>query len=157
MINKNLIFLLVITDTHPIIKLNQVHVNAVTQGYVPRNIDIERSPKNILVSSFLGERSHLKPILDVATVLIERPQHLTPKNSSKLINIHKDDDDYRVLVHLMRLATEAYNLANNLNKPVVGFIASMQMMDPKSYKSDPMSGCNISLENESFLRGLGVL
>ncbi|EXX62579.1 uncharacterized protein OCT59_017707 [Rhizophagus irregularis] len=74
MINKNLIFLLVITDTHPIIKLNQVHVNAVTQGYVPRNIDIERSPKNILVSSFLGGRSHLKPILDVATVLIERPQ-----------------------------------------------------------------------------------
>ncbi|PKK60999.1 hypothetical protein RhiirC2_761212, partial [Rhizophagus irregularis] len=25
-------------------------------------------------------------------------------------------------------------------------------MDPKSYKSDPMFGCNISLENESFLR-----
>ncbi|CAB4384016.1 unnamed protein product [Rhizophagus irregularis] len=74
MINKNLIFLLVITDTHPIIKLNQVHVNAVMQGYVPRNIDIEGSPKNILVSSFLGGRSHFKPILDVATVLIERPQ-----------------------------------------------------------------------------------
>ncbi|PKK60998.1 hypothetical protein RhiirC2_792475 [Rhizophagus irregularis] len=32
------------------------------------------------------------------------------KNSSKRINIHKDDDDYRVLVHLMRLATEAYNV-----------------------------------------------
>ncbi|CAB4392634.1 unnamed protein product [Rhizophagus irregularis] len=200
MINKNLIFLLPIL----ILLLNQVHVNAVAQDYVPRNIDIERSPKNILVGSFLGGRSHLKPVLDVATILIERGHNvillttgkyepsseypglkqitlgsktLTPKNSS---NLHKDNDDYKILIHLMRLATEAYNVTyekfkntakennidlficdvlasqacidvgNNLNKPVVGFIASMQMMEPKSYKSDPIFGCNISLENESF-------
>ncbi|RGB39393.1 Glycosyltransferase Family 1 protein [Rhizophagus diaphanus] len=203
MINKNLIFLLPIL----ILLLNQVHVNAVAQDYVPRNIDIERSPKNILVGSFLGGRSHLKPMLDVATILIERGHNvillttgkyepsseypglkqitlgsktLTPKNSSNRLNIHKDENDYRILIHLMRLATETYNvtyekfkdaakennidlficdvlanqacidIANNLNKPVVGFIASMQMMEPKPYKSDPMFGCNISLENESF-------
>jgi hypothetical protein len=67
MINKNLIFLLSI-----LFLLNQVHVNAVTHGYVPRNIDLERSPKNILVGSYIGGRSHLKPILDVAIILIER-------------------------------------------------------------------------------------
>ncbi|PKK60368.1 hypothetical protein RhiirC2_870968 [Rhizophagus irregularis] len=42
------------------------------------------------------------------------------------------------------------DVANNLNKPLVGFTSFMQMMEPKPYKSDPMYGCNISLENESF-------
>ncbi|CAB5185782.1 uncharacterized protein OCT59_005835 [Rhizophagus irregularis] len=199
MINKNLIFLLLI----PVLLLNQVHVNAVAQDYFLRNIDIERSPKNILIGSYIGGRSHLKPMLDVAIILIERghnvilltsgkyepsseypglkqissgPQYVTAKSR----NIHKDVD-YRSLAHLMEITTASYNVtyekfknaakennidlficdpianhvcidaANNLNKPVVGFTSSfMQMMDPKPYKSDPMFGCNISLENESF-------
>ncbi|CAB4431838.1 unnamed protein product [Rhizophagus irregularis] len=198
MISKNLIFLLPIL----VLLLNQVHVNAVAQDYVPRNIDIERSPKNILVGSYVGGRSHLKPMLDVATILIERghnvillttgnyepsseypglkqitlgPKYLTAKNR----NIEKDVD-YRSLARLMGLTTAAYNVnyekfknaakennidlficdafvnqacidvANNLNKPVVGFTSFMQLMEPKPYKSDPVFGCNISLENESF-------
>jgi hypothetical protein len=64
MINKNLIFLLSI--------LFLLNVNAVTHDYVPTNIDIERSPNNILVGSYIGGRSHLKPMLDVAIILIER-------------------------------------------------------------------------------------
>ncbi|PKC00023.1 hypothetical protein RhiirA5_365961, partial [Rhizophagus irregularis] len=169
MINKNLIFLLLI----PVLLLNQVHVNAVAQDYFLRNIDIERSPKNILIGSYIGGRSHLKPMLDVAIILIERGHNVSR-------NIHKDVD-YRSLAHLMEITTASYNVtyekfknaakennidlficdpianhvcidvANNLNKPVVGFTSSfMQMMDPKPYKSDPMFGCNISLENESF-------
>jgi hypothetical protein len=73
MINKNLIFLLSIL----FILLNQVHANAVTHDYVPRNIDIERSSKNILVGSYVGGRSHLKPMLDVATILIERGHNVS--------------------------------------------------------------------------------
>ena len=51
-----------------------VDINTATQGYVPRNADIDRSniPKNILVGSFMGGRSHLKPMFDIAAVLIER-------------------------------------------------------------------------------------
>ncbi|CAB5206744.1 unnamed protein product [Rhizophagus irregularis] len=201
MINKNLIFLLSIL----VLLLNQVHVNAVAQDYVPRNIDVERSPKNILVGSYVGGRSHLKPMLDVVTILIERGHNvilltsgkyepsseypglkqitlgsksLTAKNN-KRINVHKDVD-YRAIGQFMELATATYNatyekfknvakednidlficdalvnqacidVANNLNKPVVGFTSFMQLMEPKPYKSDPMYGCNISLENESF-------
>ncbi|CAB5322183.1 unnamed protein product [Rhizophagus irregularis] len=198
MINKNLIFLLPIL----VLLLNQVHVNAV--DYVPRNIDIENSSKNILVGSYIGGRSHLKPMLDVATILIERGHNVTLLTSGKYepsseypglkqitlgpivtfknnkrMNIHKDID-YRGLLQLMELTTAVYKInyekfkhaakennidlficdalanepctdvANNLNKPVVGFTTSMQIMDPKSYKSDPLMGCNISLENESF-------
>ncbi|CAB5322202.1 unnamed protein product [Rhizophagus irregularis] len=201
MINKNLIFLLSIL----VLLLNQVHVNAVAQEYVPRNIDVERSPKNILVGSYVGGRSHLKPMLDVTTILIERGHNvilltagkyepsseypglkqitlgsksLTAKNDRR-INIHKEVD-YRTMGKFMELATATYNVtyekfknaakednidlficdalvnqacidvANNLNKPLVGFTSFMQMMEPKPYKSDPMYGCNISLENESF-------
>ncbi|PKC56920.1 hypothetical protein RhiirA1_428832, partial [Rhizophagus irregularis] len=164
-----------------------------------------RSPKNILVGSYVGGRSHLKPMLDVATILIERGHNvilltsgkyepsseypglkqitlgsksLTAKNN-KRINVHKDVD-YRAIGQFMELATATYNatyekfknvakednidlficdalvnqacidVANNLNKPVVGFTSFMQLMEPKPYKSDPMYGCNISLENESF-------
>ncbi|UZO13367.1 uncharacterized protein OCT59_004867 [Rhizophagus irregularis] len=199
MINKNLVFLLPIL----VLLLNQVHVNAVAQDYVPRNIDIERSPKNILVGSYVGGRSHLKPMLDVATILIERGHNvilltagkyepsseypglkqitLGPKMTVKQVkmDIYKDFD-YRTMVPFMEFTTAAYNVtyekfknaakennidlficdvlankpcidvANNLNKPVVGFTLSMQMMDPKPYNSDPMYGCNISLENESI-------
>jgi hypothetical protein len=67
MINKNLIFLLLIH-----LLLNQIHVNAVTHNYVSRNIDIERSSKNILIGSYAGGRSHLKPMLDIVAILIER-------------------------------------------------------------------------------------
>ncbi|POG77038.1 glycosyltransferase family 1 protein, partial [Rhizophagus irregularis DAOM 181602=DAOM 197198] len=166
MISKNLIFLLPIL----VLLLNQVYVNAVAQDYVPRNIDIERSPKNILVGSYVGGRSHLKPMLDVATILIERGHN---------VNI-QEDVDYRSLARVMELTTAAYNVnyekfknaakennidlficdafvnqpcidvANNLNKPVVGFTSFMQLMEPKPYKSDPVFGCNISLENEPF-------
>ncbi|PKK76060.1 UDP-Glycosyltransferase/glycogen phosphorylase [Rhizophagus irregularis] len=198
MISKNLIFLLPIL----VLLLNQVYVNAVAQDYVPRNIDIERLPKNILVGSYVGGRSHLKPMLDVATILIERghnvillttgnyepsseypglkqitlgPKYLTAKNRDI-----QEDVDYRSLARVMGLTTAAYNVnyekfknaakennidlficdafvnqpcidvANNLNKPVVGFTSFMQLMEPKPYKSDPVFGCNISLENEPF-------
>jgi hypothetical protein len=67
MINKNLIFLLLILSF-----LNQIHVNAVTHDYVPKNIDIKCLPKNILIGSYLGGRSHVKPMLDIAAILIER-------------------------------------------------------------------------------------
>ncbi|RGB41373.1 Glycosyltransferase Family 1 protein [Rhizophagus diaphanus] len=201
MINKNLILLLSIL----VLLLNQVHVNAVAQNYVPRNIDIERSPKNILVGSYVGGRSHIKPMLDVTTILTERghnvilltsgkyepsseypglkqitlgPKSLTAKNDKRL-NIHKEVD-YRLMGQFMELSTATYSatyekymnvakednidlficdalvnqacidVANNLNIPLVGFTSLMQMMEPKPYKSDPMLGCNISLENESF-------
>ena len=51
-----------------------VNVNTATQDYVPRNDDIDRSkiPKNILVGSLAGGRSHLKPMLDVTEILIQR-------------------------------------------------------------------------------------
>jgi hypothetical protein len=52
-----------------------VNVNtATTQNYIPRKVDFDRSgvPKNILVGSYAGGRSHVKPMLDVAAILIER-------------------------------------------------------------------------------------
>jgi hypothetical protein len=68
MIKRSLIFLL-----STFFLMSQFHtVTTATRDYAPRNIDIERSSKNILVGSYLGGRSHLKPILDVASILIER-------------------------------------------------------------------------------------
>ena len=51
-----------------------VDINTATKGYVPRNADIDRSniPKNILVGSFIGGRSHIKPMLDITAILAER-------------------------------------------------------------------------------------
>lgn len=59
--------------------MNQIYVDA-TLDYAPRNIDIKCSPKNILVGSYVGGRSHLKPILDVAAILIERGHNVCNKN-----------------------------------------------------------------------------
>ncbi|GBB83427.1 hypothetical protein RclHR1_10150004 [Rhizophagus clarus] len=128
MFNKNFIFLLSIL----FLLLIQVHVNAVTHNYVPRNIDIERSPKNILVGSLFGGRSHVKPMLDVTTILAERGHNvillttgkyepsseypglkqitlgpkLDPKNHD--INIHSDVD-FRAMAQLMGITLNTYN------------------------------------------------
>jgi len=58
----------------------RVDVNTATQDYIPINVDIEHLPKNILVGSFLGGRSHLKPLLDIAAILIERGHSVSIKN-----------------------------------------------------------------------------
>ena len=51
-----------------------INVNTATQDYVPRNVDIDRSgiPKNILLGTYIGGRSHLKPMLDIGAILVER-------------------------------------------------------------------------------------
>src|SRR5581483_4122678 len=72
MIKNNFVFSLSI-----ILLLNVllfVNVNTSAQHYDPINADIDRSglPKNILIGSYAGGRSHLKPMLDIAAILIER-------------------------------------------------------------------------------------
>ncbi|POG79412.1 glycosyltransferase family 1 protein [Rhizophagus irregularis DAOM 181602=DAOM 197198] len=51
-------------------------VNFITavQNDISKRVDIDRSniPKNILFGSFMGGRSHVKPMLDIATILAER-------------------------------------------------------------------------------------
>jgi hypothetical protein len=72
MIKRNPILLLLILLLNLIFYVN---VNtATTQSYIPRKIDFDRSgiPKNILLGSYVGGRSHVKPMLDVAAILIER-------------------------------------------------------------------------------------
>ena len=72
MIKRNLVFLLSILLLLNLILC--VDIITAAQNYVPRNIDIDRSdiPKNILVGSFIGGRSHIKPMLDVTAILVER-------------------------------------------------------------------------------------
>src|SRR5581483_10322061 len=51
-----------------------VDVNTATRDLVPRNVDIDRSniPKNILVGSYIGGMSHVRPMLDITAILAER-------------------------------------------------------------------------------------
>ena len=50
-----------------------VRVNTATQDYIPRNIDnLLIQPKNILLASYVGGRSHVKPMLDITAILAER-------------------------------------------------------------------------------------
>jgi hypothetical protein len=51
-----------------------VNVDTAAQNYISRGVDIDRSkiPKNILFGSLAGGRSHVKPMLDIAAILIER-------------------------------------------------------------------------------------
>src|SRR5256885_194691 len=67
-----------------------VNVNTAAQNYVPRNVDIDRLdlPKNILVGCYVGGRSHLKPMLDVATILAERGYNVKKKNFLKQISAY---------------------------------------------------------------------
>jgi hypothetical protein len=69
MSKRNFIFLLSVN-----LLLYLVSSVGATQNYAPRNVNIDRSdlPKNILVGCFIGGRSHLKPMLDVAVILAER-------------------------------------------------------------------------------------
>src|SRR5947207_1641806 len=69
--NSSLLLLLVLF----LLNFFCVNVNtAETQNYIPRKVDIDRSviPKNILLGSYIGGRSHVKPMLDIAAILIER-------------------------------------------------------------------------------------
>ncbi|PKK56022.1 hypothetical protein RhiirC2_858778, partial [Rhizophagus irregularis] len=51
-------------------------INFITaaQNDISRGVDIDRPkiPKNILFGSFIGRRSHVKPMLDIAMILAER-------------------------------------------------------------------------------------
>lgn len=51
-----------------------VDINTTIRDYVPRNGDIDCSgtPKNILVGSYIGGRSHIRPMLDITAILTER-------------------------------------------------------------------------------------
>ena len=57
-----------------------VDVNTATRDYIPTNVVIERLPKNILIGSYVGGRSHLKPMLDIGAILIERGHSVSAKN-----------------------------------------------------------------------------
>ncbi|PKY40268.1 UDP-Glycosyltransferase/glycogen phosphorylase [Rhizophagus irregularis] len=199
MIKKNFIVLLSIL----ILFLNQIYA---TYDYVPRSADIDRSPKNILVGSFIGGRSHLKPMLDITTILSERGYNVilltkgnyTPSSEYPTVkqislgpalnykelmksHIHKDVD-FNGMMKFVKLSLESYrenyekyiniakdnnidlffcdtlvndvclDAAHTLKKPVIGFSSSIYFTAPVSYKSDPLYGCNISLENEPFLK-----
>ncbi|GBC09746.1 hypothetical protein RclHR1_09090004 [Rhizophagus clarus] len=127
MINKSLGFLLSILFLS---LLNQVHVSA--HNYVPRNIDIERSPKNILIGSYVGGRSHLKPMLDIAAILTERGHNIillasgSYEQSSEYpglkqitlgprltVEDSKDGienlDDFRIMAEFMKIRANIYN------------------------------------------------
>jgi hypothetical protein len=62
-----------------LILIFRVEVNTATQDYIPTNVDVDHPPKNILVGSYFGGRSHLKPMLDVAAVLAERGHNVSIK------------------------------------------------------------------------------
>ncbi|PKK70105.1 UDP-Glycosyltransferase/glycogen phosphorylase, partial [Rhizophagus irregularis] len=66
---KNFIFLLSLFLLNLIFRVNII---IATRNHIPTNFDINLSPKNILVGSYTGGRSHLKPMLDIAAILIER-------------------------------------------------------------------------------------
>ncbi|RIA88267.1 Glycosyltransferase Family 1 protein [Glomus cerebriforme] len=77
MIKKNQTLLLL-----TLFLLNFVNISTATQN---RNVDIDRSsiPKNILIGSFSGGRSHLKPMLDIAAILIERGYNIVLLTTGK--------------------------------------------------------------------------
>ncbi|CAB5206762.1 unnamed protein product [Rhizophagus irregularis] len=183
-----------------------VNVNtATTQNYIPIKDDFDRSgiPKNILLGSYVGGRSHVKPMLDVVAILIERGYNVTLlasgryepsseypglnqitlgprlgvkelrrtityeehyKRFSRFIEISRNG--YKETYEKYKKAAIEYNIdlffcdvlgndacidiANNLKKPVVVWSSGLQLTDPVPYKNDPLYGCNISLENESF-------
>ncbi|PKY25613.1 UDP-Glycosyltransferase/glycogen phosphorylase [Rhizophagus irregularis] len=184
-----------------------VNANTATQNYISRGVDIDRSniPKNIMFASFPGGRSHVKPMLDIATILVERGYNvilvasgendtsieypaikqisLGPKIGLRDIGIEVNNEaitfdkmskllelgakSYERVYEIYKSVAEEYNtdlffcdlllndacidIAHALKKPVVGFTSGLRIMDPKPYKSDPMFGCSISLENASIL------
>ncbi|PKY25980.1 hypothetical protein RhiirB3_441128 [Rhizophagus irregularis] len=184
-------------------------VNFITaaQNDISKGVDIDRSniPKNILFGSFMGRRNHVKPMLDIATILAERGynvislasgndvlsseypavKQISLDPSTGMKNLGKDgidkEQDYNAMKNLWKIGVisykrtyekyksvvEDYNIdlifcdllineacvdvANTLKKPVVVLVSALQsIVDPKPYKFDPILGCNISLENESF-------
>ncbi|RIA90055.1 Glycosyltransferase Family 1 protein [Glomus cerebriforme] len=202
---RNFIFLLLIFFLLNLVF--RVDVSIATQGYLPRNAEIDHIPKNILFGSFAGGRSHVKPMLDVAAILIERGHNVilltsgnyTPASEYPTVKqitlgppmnlreikgirelIDKDFDfsrvstiheiainTYKDIFEKYKKAVKEYNIdllvcsaamndpcldvGHALKKPVVGFISFLNALEPKSYKSDPIFRCNISMENESFL------
>jgi hypothetical protein len=73
MIKRKLTLLLLILSLLNLVFYVNVNT-ATTQNYIPRKVDFDRSriPKNILLGSYVGGRSHIKPMIDVAAILIER-------------------------------------------------------------------------------------
>ncbi|GBC04756.1 hypothetical protein RclHR1_05850005 [Rhizophagus clarus] len=204
MIRRNSLLLILLS--FQLILVLYVNVNSATQNYIPRGVDIDRSniPKNILLGSFPGGRSHVKPMLDIAAILAERGYNITlletgenelsleypaikqislgPKRGLRDIGVVIDKEvlDYKKMSKLIELGVKSYkrtyekyksvaeeynidlffcdlllndaciDVAHALKKPIIGITSALRTMDPKPYKSDPLIGCNISLENESI-------
>ncbi|RIA85954.1 Glycosyltransferase Family 1 protein, partial [Glomus cerebriforme] len=96
-------------------------------------------PKNILIGSFAGGRSHVKPMLDIAEILIERGYNIVLVSKGKYEpsseyptvkqvslgpdlpleelkeEIHKEFD-YRAVAIIMELAVKLYNQTYEIYK-----------------------------------------
>ncbi|CAB4494010.1 unnamed protein product [Rhizophagus irregularis] len=90
-------------------------------------------------------------MLDVAAILIERGHNVILLTSGNY-EPSSEYPEYNIdLFFCDAMANEAcMDVAHNLNKPVVAWSSFLQFVDHKPYKSDPLFGCNISFENESF-------
>ncbi|KAF0515418.1 UDP-Glycosyltransferase/glycogen phosphorylase [Gigaspora margarita] len=136
-------------------------------------------PKNILAASPLGGGSHLVPMLEILKILVDRgynvtlaasgnftansesyrsiPQIITvfdPELYTKYYNIYKritEEINVDLFFCDVGMNEACFDLAWQLEKPVVGFASNpIYASVPPSYKSDPVFGCHVNMENETF-------
>ncbi|CAB4420544.1 unnamed protein product [Rhizophagus irregularis] len=111
-----------------------VNVNTVAQNYISRGVDIDRSniPKNILVASFPGGGSHVKPMLDIVTILVERGYNVilvAPIENKILV-------EYPAIKHISSGPKMSRNNGIEVNNEALTFKKMMKLFEPgvKSYK-----------------------
>ncbi|CAB4494009.1 unnamed protein product [Rhizophagus irregularis] len=90
-------------------------------------------------------------MLDIAAVLSERGHNVILITSGNYTPASEYPTIKQISFGPAFDVKKIRNAGRALNKPVVGFMSYLNAMDLKTYKSDPLFRCNISLENESFL------
>ncbi|CAJ0757011.1 11695_t:CDS:2, partial [Entrophospora sp. SA101] len=165
--------------------------------------------RNIIVGSFTGGWSHLRPLLDISKILVERGYNVTllspgsysskpeyekikhysigtntidarkqfekivygKATSSFISAVIKTISDRYLNQHYVyeRVSNEVkpdlflcdfvnnevcFDMAWKLKKPMVSLGVGLTILEQPPYKSDPLFGCHVNMENESFLERL---
>ncbi|CAG8718948.1 13571_t:CDS:2, partial [Gigaspora margarita] len=143
--------------------------------FIQRDLMLDRAnvPKNILATSSVGGGSHLVPLSEILKILMDRGYNVTlvaPGNFTANSELYRsipqiivgetfiqnfikyinEEINIDLFICDAGMNSACFDLAWQLEKPVIGFASTSTFFSAPPYKSDPLHGCHVTMENESF-------
>ncbi|KAF0509355.1 UDP-Glycosyltransferase/glycogen phosphorylase [Gigaspora margarita] len=134
------------------------NVTLVAPGNFTANSELYRSIPQIIVGESVGtsiihDQELLKKFLNEESNANLISKLFDPKLYTKFYKIYKrvaEEINIDLFICDAGMNSACFDLAWQLEKPVIGFASTSTFFSAPPYKSDPLHGCHVTMENESF-------